>query len=148
MSLKPTGKAIGGALSISWGLNVNFDKFIGDAITGEYVDLTSSRADFAHLAAPPVILVSPRNDRPIEHTFGPQYQSLTALATAQTSVSFVSLPDDVSGESGTNNERRTATVGTQTYPYSLPHLADHAPPCGVLTWPIYSILKTCRTIRP
>lgn len=92
-----------------WGFNVNFDKFIGDAITGEYVDLASSRTDFAHLAAPPVILVSPRKDRPIEHTFGPQYQSFTALATTST---VVSLPTDVSGESVPNNGRRTAAFTT------------------------------------
>ncbi|MBX3330574.1 MAG: PilZ domain-containing protein [Nitrospira sp.] len=92
-----------------WGLNVNFDKFVGDAITGGYVDLASSRSDFAQLATPPVILISPRKNRPIEHVFGPQYQSLSALGTVPT---VVSLPADVSGESGANDERRTAAFKT------------------------------------
>ena len=92
-----------------WGFNVDFDKFIGDAITGEYVDLASSRADFAHLTASPVILVSPGKNRPIEHPFGPHYQSLTVPATTPT---VVSLPTDVSGESGFNDERRTAAFKT------------------------------------
>ena len=105
-----------------WGFNVNFDKFIGDAITGEYVDPASSRADFAHLAAPPVILVSPRKDRPIEHTFGPQYQSLTALATTPT---IVSLPTDVSGESAPHNERRTAAFKTILKLISTSLIGDH-----------------------
>lgn len=92
-----------------WGLNVDLDKFIGDAITGEYVDLASSRADFTRLTAPPVILVSPRKNRPIEHMFGPQYRSLTALGTART---VVSLPTDVSGESDANDKRRTEAFKT------------------------------------
>ncbi|HEX6727505.1 MAG TPA: PilZ domain-containing protein, partial [Nitrospira sp.] len=92
-----------------WGLNVNFDKFVGDAITGEYVDVASSRADFAQLAAPPVILVSPRQNHPIEHRFGPQHQSLRAMESAPT---VVSLPADVSGESIAYDERRTAAFAT------------------------------------
>lgn len=88
-----------------WGFNVDFDKFVGDAITGEYVDSVSSRSDFTQLTTPPVILVSPRKNRPIEHTFGHQYESLSVQGTAPT---VVSLPADVSGESGINAERRTA----------------------------------------
>ena len=92
-----------------WGLNVNFDKFVGDAITGEYVDVASSRADFAQLAAPPVILFSPRQNRPIEPMFDPQHQTLRDMETAPT---VVSLPADVSGESIASDERRTAAFTT------------------------------------
>ncbi|BFU91876.1 MAG: hypothetical protein NTAFB01_30630 [Nitrospira sp.] len=92
-----------------WGLNVNVDKFIGDAITGEYVDLASSRADFAQLAAPPVILVSPKKYRSIEHMFGPQDQPLSTLAPRPT---VVSLPTDVSGKSEVNDERRAEAFKT------------------------------------
>ncbi len=92
-----------------WGLNVNFDQFVGDAITGDYVDLASSRADFAQVATPPVILVSARRIRPLEPMFGPQYQSLNTMRLAPT---VVSLPADVSGESGAYDERRTAAFKT------------------------------------
>ncbi|MFY4729471.1 PilZ domain-containing protein [Nitrospira sp. BLG_2] len=92
-----------------WGFNINFDKFIGDAITGDYVDSASPRSDFAQLATPPVILVSPRKNRPIEHPFDPHYQSLRALGIAPT---VVSLQADVSGESVVNDERRIAAFKT------------------------------------
>ena len=104
-----------------WGLNVNFDKFVGDAISGEYVDLASSRTDFAQLAIPPVILVSPRKNRPIEHTFGPQYHSFTALGTVPI---VVSLPADVSGESSAKDERRTAALKTSLKLISTSLLGD------------------------
>lgn len=92
-----------------WGFNVNFDQFVGDAITGDYVDLASSKADFAQMAAPPVILVSARNNRPLEPMYGPQYQSFSAMRPAPT---VVSLPSDVSGESGTYDEHRTDAFKT------------------------------------
>jgi ubiquinone/menaquinone biosynthesis C-methylase UbiE/pimeloyl-ACP methyl ester carboxylesterase len=92
-----------------WGLNVNLDQFIGDAIAGEYVDLASSTADLAQLATPPVILASPRIHRPIELIFGPQHQSLRAMGTAPATVP---LQADVSGESGAYDERHTTAFGT------------------------------------
>jgi PAS domain S-box-containing protein len=87
-----------------WGLNINFDKFIGDAITGEFVDLASSTADFAQLVTPPVLLASPRKNRPIEHMFGPQHLSLRAMGSVP---AVVSLAADVSGESDAYDKRRT-----------------------------------------
>jgi SAM-dependent methyltransferase len=92
-----------------WGLNVNFDKFVGDAITGDYVELASSQADLAQLVTPPVILISPRKSRPIDQIFGPQYRSLAAMGIA---TPIVSLPADVSGTFGANDDRRTTAFKT------------------------------------
>lgn len=89
-----------------WGLNVNFDKFVADAVTGDYVELASSHADLAELVTPPVILLSPRKARPIEQIFGPQYHSLEAMGIASP---IVSLPADASGEFGANDDRRATT---------------------------------------
>jgi PAS domain S-box-containing protein len=88
-----------------WGLNVNFDKFVGDAITGGYVDLASLPADLAQLVTPPIILASPRKNRPIEDIFGPQHEPVRAMETAPL---FVSLPADLSGESGDEDRRAEA----------------------------------------
>jgi PAS domain S-box-containing protein len=100
-----------------WGLNVNFDKFVGDAIAGEYADLASSTSDLAQLATPPVILASPRKNRSIEHMFGPQHQALHAMGAAPT---VVSLPGDLSGDSGAYDEGRTAAFKTILKLISIP----------------------------
>jgi PAS domain S-box-containing protein len=88
-----------------WGLNVNFDKFVGDAITGGYVDVASLPADLAQLVTPPIILASPRKNRPIEDIFGPQHEPVRAVETAPP---VVSLPADLSGESGDDDRRAEA----------------------------------------
>ncbi|OQW34747.1 MAG: hypothetical protein A4E19_17665 [Nitrospira sp. SG-bin1] len=88
-----------------WGLNVNLDKFIGDVMAGGYADPTSSIAELAQLTPPPVILVTPRTNRPIEPVFGPQHQALHSMTTAPT---IVSLPADLSGEFIPGDDRRTA----------------------------------------
>ncbi|THJ16389.1 MAG: PAS domain S-box protein [Nitrospira sp. CG24B] len=88
-----------------WGLNVNFDQFAGDAITGRYVDLASLLADLAQLVTPPIILASPRKNRPIEDIFGPQYEPVRAMETAPP---VISLPADLSGESGADDRRTEA----------------------------------------
>jgi PAS domain S-box-containing protein len=92
-----------------WGLNVDFDRFIGDAITGDYVGLASVTADFAQLVTPPVILASSRKNRPIEQMFGPQHQFLQAMEAAPT---VVSLPADMSEDSDTDDARRAAAFMT------------------------------------
>ncbi|MGC4098735.1 MAG: methyltransferase domain-containing protein [Nitrospira sp.] len=92
-----------------WGLNVDFDKFVGDAIMKEYVDSASLTAELTQLVTPPVILTSPRTNRPIEHLFGPQQHALRAMGSIQ---SVVSLPADVTGEPGAYDERRTAAFKT------------------------------------
>ena len=91
-----------------WGLNVNFDKFVGDAITGEYVDLSSLPADLAQLATPPIILASPRRNRPLEDIFGPQQEPIRAMGSTP---SVISLPDDLSGES-VDSELRAEAFNT------------------------------------
>lgn len=120
-----------------WGLNVNVDKFIGDAITGEYVDLASSRADFAQLAAPPVILVSPRKYRPIEHMFGPQYQSISTLTPRPT---VISLPTDVSGKSEANDERRAEAFKTILTVISTSLIGD-APSAQVMEPNLFDVYR-------
>jgi PAS domain S-box-containing protein len=89
-----------------WGLNINFDKFVGDAITGGYVDLASLPADLAQLVTPPIILASPRKNRPIEDIFGPQHEPVRAIETAP--LVIISLPADLSGESGDDDRRAEA----------------------------------------
>jgi PAS domain S-box-containing protein len=88
-----------------WGLNVNFDQFVGDAITGGYIDVASLPAELAQLVTPPIILASPRKSRPIEDLFGPQHEPVRAMETASP---VVSLPADLSGESGADDRRAEA----------------------------------------
>ena len=92
-----------------WGLNVNLDQFLGDAIAGEYASLSTTAADLATLATPPIILTSPRTNRPLEHTFGSLDQALRPLGTAPV---VVPLQADVSCESSTHDERHTAAFRT------------------------------------
>ena len=92
-----------------WGLNVNLDQFVSDAIAGEYVDLATTTADLAAQARPPTILRSPGTHRPVEQTFGSLDQALRALGTSQV---VVPLQADVSRESSTHDERHTASFRT------------------------------------
>lgn len=105
-----------------WGLNVNFDKVVGDAITGGYVDLASLPADLAQLVTPPIILASPRKNRPIEDIFGPQHEP---VRTMETSSPVVSLPADLSGESS-DDDRRAETFEIISQLISTP-LIDSPP---------------------
>ncbi|MEQ1680591.1 MAG: PilZ domain-containing protein [Nitrospira sp.] len=86
-----------------WGLNVDFDKFVGDAITVGYIDLSSLPTNLAQLVTPPIILASPRKNRPIEDIFGSQHEPVRAMEAAPP---VVSLPADLSGES-CDDDRRT-----------------------------------------
>ncbi|MBI3356452.1 MAG: PAS domain S-box protein [Nitrospirae bacterium] len=88
-----------------WGLNVNLDQFISDALAGEYASLGTTTTDLAALATPPIILTSPRNNRPVEHTFGPLGRALRALGTAPV---VVPLQADVSYESSVHDERHSS----------------------------------------
>lgn len=92
-----------------WGLNVNLDQFVSDAIAGEYAGLATTTTDLAALATPPIILTSPRKNRPLEHTFGPLDQALRALGTTPV---VVPLQADVSCESSAHDERHTAAFRT------------------------------------
>lgn len=95
----------GGVVNL-WGFNVDIDKFLDDAIMGGYVDVASSAADCAQLVTLPIFLTSPQKSHSTEHLFGPQQRSLHAMKIAPT---IVSLPADLSGESGIPNERRAET---------------------------------------
>lgn len=108
-----------------WGLNVNVDQFIGDAIAGDYTDVASSAADFARLTAQPVILTSPRVHHPLEHIFGPQQQSLRAIGTMPV---VIPLQADVSGESGTCDERHSMAFRTLCKLVSDPTLGNQPAP--------------------
>lgn len=92
-----------------WGFNVNVDKFVVDAITRDYTDVASFTVDLAQVATPPIILISPRKNRPIENIFGPQHQLFRIMKTAPP---VVSLPADLSGDSGAISERRTTAFKT------------------------------------
>lgn len=92
-----------------WGLNVNVDQFIGDAIAGEFVDVASSAADFTRLLTQPVLLSSPKTNRPIAHMFGPQYQSVRAIGTLPV---IMPLQADISRESGSYDESHTMAFQT------------------------------------
>ena len=92
-----------------WGLNVNVDQFIADAIAGGYIDKASSAADIARLATPPVMFTSPRFNRSLEHMFGSQSQSLRAMGSTPV---VIPLQIDISGESGAWDERHLAAFRT------------------------------------
>ena len=92
-----------------WGLNVNLDQFLSDAIAGDYATLATTTADLAALAKPPIILTTPRTARPIEHTFGPLNQALRALGTTPV---VIPLQTDVACESSAYDERHTVTFRT------------------------------------
>jgi PAS domain S-box-containing protein len=92
-----------------WGLNVNLDQFVSDAIAGEYAGLATTTTDLAALSTPPIILTSPRRNRPVDHTFGPLDQALRALGTTPV---VIPLQADVSSESRSHDERHTAAFRT------------------------------------
>jgi PAS domain S-box-containing protein len=92
-----------------WGLNVNFDQFVGDAIAGGYADSGSSAADFARLTGPPIILTSPGTHRSLEDRFGPQHRALSAIGIAPL---IVPLQTDVSRESVAYDERHATAFRT------------------------------------
>lgn len=104
-----------------WGLNVNFDQFVGDAIAGGYTTATSSMVDFARLTIPPVILTSPGIHHPHEEIFGPQDRSLSVMGTAPV---IVPLQTDVSRESGTYDERHAMAFQTIFKLISTPMISN------------------------
>jgi PAS domain S-box-containing protein len=85
-----------------WGLNINLDQFIGDAIAGEYTDATSMATDLAKLVSKPVVVTSPKKHRPPHSLFGPQDQFFRALGLSPT---IVPLQADLSSESNVYDDR-------------------------------------------
>ena len=63
-----------------WGLNVNLDQFLGDALAGDYADLATTVADLSTLPSPPVVLISPHKEAPRDSTYGPLDPCLRGLA--------------------------------------------------------------------
>lgn len=92
-----------------WGLNLNLDQFVGDAIAGEYADVASSAADFARLTTPPILLTSPCSHRLLKDMFGPQLHMFSAMGTVPV---IVPLQVDVSGNSSVYDERHAAAFRT------------------------------------
>jgi PAS domain S-box-containing protein len=88
-----------------WGLNINLDQFIADAIAGEYTDIASIATDLAKLVAQPVIVTSPRKYRSPHSLFGLQDQSLRALGPSPT---IVPVQADLSSESNAYDDRHTS----------------------------------------
>lgn len=110
-----------------WGLNVNLDQFLNDAIAGEYADLSTLASDFAALSTPPLIFTTPRKDRPAEYLCGPLEPSLRALGSTP---GVVPLQTDVSLQSSMCDERHTAafqtifkqisaTLSTERHPFEI-----------------------------
>ncbi len=85
-----------------WGLNINLDQFIGDAIAGEYIDIASMTKDLAKLVSQPVLVTSPKTHRLPHSLFGPQDQSFRTLGPSFT---IVPLQTDLSNESNVYDER-------------------------------------------
>ena len=92
-----------------WGLNVNLDRFVSDAIAGGYADLAATSADLAVLAMPPIILTSPRRSRSVESSPDSSDHALHGLGTTPL---VVPLQVDVSGEAGAHDERHVAAFRT------------------------------------
>jgi PAS domain S-box-containing protein len=92
-----------------WGLNVNLDQFVSDAIAGEYADLAATATDWAALATPPAILTSPGRNRSIEAAFGSLNQTVRALPAGPV---VVPLKTDLSSESTAHDERHLASFRT------------------------------------
>ncbi|MDX2252406.1 MAG: PAS domain S-box protein [Nitrospira sp.] len=85
-----------------WGLNINLDQFIGDAIAGEYTDMASMATDLAKLVLKPVVVTSPGKHRHPHRLFGPQDQSFRALGP---SLTIVPMQADLSSESNVYDDR-------------------------------------------
>ena len=89
-----------------WGLNINLDQFISDAIAGEYADLSTTITDFSRLAALPIICTTPN-----EHdlTLGQLQPALRALAHTPL---MVRLKTELWIHSETIDDRHSSTFQT------------------------------------
>lgn len=88
-----------------WGLNVNLDQFLGDAVAGDYAGLATTVADLSALSAPSVFLTTPQEGRPVEETFGPLDSSLRGLGEPP---AVVALPSDLCVHTAAPAERHLA----------------------------------------
>lgn len=92
-----------------WGLNVNLDQFLSDAIAGTYADVSGVAADWAACSIPPVIYRVDGKDRPADSVFGPFEPSLNALGQVP---AVIPLRTEVALASGTGDERHAGTFQT------------------------------------
>lgn len=89
-----------------WGYNVNLDRFLGDAVAGDYADLSASAGDLAALSDPPVVLTTRTSPA---HISAPLNASLAAVG--QTPV-LIPLPADLSLQPEPYDDRHTAAFLT------------------------------------
>lgn len=89
-----------------WGLNVNLDQFVADALAGDYADLSTSTADLAALANPPLVLTTRTAAEYISH---PLEASLRAVGRTP---AVIPLQTDMSLQHDVYDERYTATFRT------------------------------------
>ena len=87
-----------------WGLNVNLDLFVSDAVAGGFADVATTADDFAALNQSPIFFTTPRKSRLTESSFGSLDRILHGLGTRPI---VVPLRVNVSGESSAVDERAT-----------------------------------------
>lgn len=89
-----------------WGLNVNLDQFLADALVGEYADLSTSAGDLAALAEPPIVLTT---RTAAEYLSRPLEASLRAMGRTPV---VIPLPAEISLQPDLYDERHTTTFHT------------------------------------
>ncbi len=89
-----------------WGLNVNLDQFVGDALAGGYVDVSTSAADLAALAASPLMF---KTRAPVDSVAGSLDASLHALGRTS---AVIPLHTEIACVSGRFDERHVASYRT------------------------------------
>lgn len=108
-----------------WGLNVNLDQFLSDAIAGTYADVSTVAADWATYSIPPVIYRIDDKDRPDDSLFGPFDSSLNALGQAP---AVIPLRTDVALASGIGDDRHAGTFQTILKQISTVPPGERQPP--------------------
>lgn len=89
-----------------WGYNVNLDRFLDDAVAGDYADLSTSAVDLAALTDMPVVLTT--RTAPA-HISAPLNASLGAVGQPP---ALIPLPADLSLQPEPYDDRHTATFLT------------------------------------
>jgi PAS domain S-box-containing protein len=108
-----------------WGLNVNLDQFVSDAIAGGLADLATASSDLGALDHPPVIFTTPRRNRLADSSFGSLDRALEGLGAPPL---VVPLQVDVSGETGASDERHLTAFRMMMRHMAAPTPADRPSP--------------------
>jgi SAM-dependent methyltransferase len=103
-----------------WGLNVNLDQFLGDALGGDYQSLSGSARDMAALQTAPVIFTTPH---PSEPARGQAAASLRSLPSAP---AVVEVRAELSSVSPVADERHRVAFQTVYQQISVFSQQPHA----------------------